>query len=124
MREKYSLSCATSASGSPRSVIAVKPRMSENSTLIVRRLPPELGERRVLQHLVEDVLRDVAREQPLDLALLAALDEVLPGEPADAGEGHGRERLDQRQPEPAIEGGEGGAADRRRDDHRSRRAVP
>ena len=40
IREKYSLSCATSASGSPRSVIAVKPRMSENSTLIVRRRPP------------------------------------------------------------------------------------
>ena len=38
--EKYSLSCSTSASGSPRSVTVVNPRMSEKSTDMSRRAPP------------------------------------------------------------------------------------
>ena len=43
----------------------------------------ERGERRIRDELLVDVLRDVAREQLLDLALLAPFDEVLPGEIAD-----------------------------------------
>ena len=40
IREKYSFNCRTSSSGSPRSVTVVNPRMSENNTVITRRLPP------------------------------------------------------------------------------------
>ena len=61
-------------------------------------LPAQLGELGVLEHLIEHVLWHVAREQPLDLSLFATLDEVLPREPAYAGESHGHERCDERQP--------------------------
>ena len=77
---------ATTSSGVPFSDIAVKPRMSENSTVMCRRVPPSSAQRRVGHQLVVDVLRHVAREQLLDLALLAAFDEVLPREIADEGE--------------------------------------
>ena len=52
-------------------------------------VPPRAAERRprrIRQQLVVDVLRHVAREQLLDLALLAAFDDVLPRQVADEGE--------------------------------------
>ena len=64
----------------------MKPRTSEKSTVMCRRLPPSAARVGIGHQLLVDVLRDVAREQPLDLPLLAALDEVLPGELADEGQ--------------------------------------
>ena len=65
MRVKYSFSCATSSSGLPRSVTEVKPRMSENSTVISRRAPPSSASSGCRHQLRVDVLRHVSAEQPL-----------------------------------------------------------
>ena len=71
----------------------VKPRMSENSTVISRRRPPSCASSGFVDQLLVDVLRHVSAEQPLDLPLLAILDEVAVGGAAEQRERHRQHRL-------------------------------
>ena len=84
----------------------VKPRMSENSTDISRRLPPSSASSGMRDQLLIDILRDVSAEEPLDYTLLGPLDEITVGRPRKERQGHRRERLGDVQPEAALEGGE------------------
>ena len=72
-------------------------------------LPAQLRARRVGHQLVEDVLRDVAREQPLHLPLLAALDEVLVRHAAERRQRERQGGFDDRQPRAAAERRHGAA---------------
>ena len=66
-----------------------------------RHVPARAAQTRVdraRQQLIVDVLRDVAREEPRDAPLLAALDEVLVGDAAERGQRGRCHGLDERHP--------------------------
>jgi hypothetical protein len=82
----------------------------------------KLGQLRVGEHLIEDVLRHVAREELRDLPLVAALDEILPRQAPDRGDRSTEEAGHERHPRAGAEGLDGRGADA--GEREDRRALP
>ena len=99
---RYSFSSSPSVSGGRRSAMPVKPRMSENSTVIGAPLAAQPQPRGLARDELGDLGVHVVLERVADLALLALLDDRAIDRAAERAEHDRRQRVDAAEREAAA----------------------